>query len=121
MIAFSPSILACVKGAWSAHFLVPQIFEPAERTMKVYHLSPLATDDPSWKYSVETGQIWACALTSDHARELAAARTGFFKLAEPGAVSPWRNDKVTSCIEDPTMNYPDPGRVIREDGSPVDC
>jgi len=87
--------------------------------MKVYRLSPLNADDPSWKYSVEKSHVWACALTPSAARELVAARTGFFKLAEPGAVSPWRNEQVTNCVEEPTMSYPDAGEVIREDGSRV--
>lgn len=87
--------------------------------MKVFRLSPLVADDPSWKYSVEKSHVWACALTPADARELVASRTGFFKLAEPGAVSPWRDARVVSCVEEPTMNYPDAGEVIREDGSRV--
>ncbi len=57
--------------------------------------------------------------TPADARDLVAARTGFFKLAEPGAVSPWKDERVTSCVEEPTMSYPSPGEVIREDGSRV--
>ncbi len=54
------------------------------------------------------------------ARDQVTARTGFKAASEPGAVSPWQDDKVTSCVADPTMTYPDPGEVIREDGSNVD-
>ena len=87
--------------------------------MKVFRLSPIDGNDPSWKYSVEKAHVWACALTPADARDLVAARTGFFKLAEPGAVSPWKNERATSCVEEPSMTYPDPGEVIREDGSRV--
>jgi hypothetical protein len=87
--------------------------------MKVYRLSPIDGDDPSWKYSVEKAHVWATAQNPADARDLVAARTGFYKLAEPGAVSPWKNERVTSCVEEPTMTYPSPGEVIREDGSPV--
>lgn len=87
--------------------------------MKVFRLSPIEVADPSWKYSVEKSHVWACALTPADARDLVAARTGFFKLEEPGAVSPWMNERVTSCVEEPTMSYPSPGDVIREDGSKV--
>lgn len=87
--------------------------------MKVYRLSPVVADDPSWKFSVEKSPLWACALTPADARQLVAAKTGFFRLAEPDAVSPWRDERVTACAEEPTMNYPGPGEVIREDGSRV--
>jgi hypothetical protein len=69
--------------------------------MKVYRLSPLATDDACWKYSVEKEHVWAGAPTAVEARELVAAKSGFSKLAEPGAVSPWNDERVTSCVEDP--------------------
>jgi hypothetical protein len=88
--------------------------------MTVYRLSPIAPDDPSWKYSVEKAHVWAGAATPEDARELVAVKTGFLKLAGQGAISPWKNEGVTSCNEEPTMNYPDPGEVIREDGSRVD-
>ena len=87
--------------------------------MKVYRLAPLLPDDPSWKYSVEKAHVWACALTPADARDLVAVKTGFARLAEPDAVSPWKDERVTSCVEEPTMSYPSPGHVIREDGSAV--
>ncbi|WP_298425078.1 hypothetical protein [Rhodoblastus sp.] len=87
--------------------------------MKVFRLAAIDGDDPSWKYSVEKTHVWACALTGADARDLVAARTGFFRLAEPGAISPWKNESVTSCVEESTMTYPGPGEVIREDGSKV--
>jgi hypothetical protein len=87
--------------------------------MKVFRLAPIDGDDASWKYSVEKAHVWACASNAADARDLVAAKTGFSKLAEPGAVSPWKNERVTSCVEEPTMTYPGPGVVIREDGSRV--
>jgi hypothetical protein len=87
--------------------------------MKVYRLSPIATDDPSWKYSVEKEHVWAGAATPAEARALVAAKSGFSRLAEPGAVSPWIDERVTSCVEEPTLTYPGTGQVIREDGSHV--
>lgn len=88
--------------------------------MQVYRLSPLRPDDEAWKFSLEKGQVWACALTPSDARDLVAAKSGYFKLAEPGAGSPWKDATITSCVEEPTLKYPGPGQVIREDGSPVD-
>lgn len=87
--------------------------------MKVYRFSPLATDDPSWKFSVENNHVWPGALSLADARELVADKTGFAKLAEPSAVSPWKDERVASCTEEPTMNCPGPGEVIRENGSRV--
>ncbi|HVO33360.1 MAG TPA: hypothetical protein VMU17_05535 [Elusimicrobiota bacterium] len=87
--------------------------------MKVYRLSPEDTNNPNWKYSIEKSHVWAGALSPADARDLVAARTGFFKLAVSGAVSPWKDERVTSCVEEPTMNYPSPGEVSREDGSSV--
>jgi hypothetical protein len=87
--------------------------------MTVYRLAPIDGDHSSWKYSVEKAHVWACAQTPADARDLVAAKTGFFRLAEPGAVSPWKDERVTSCVEEPTMTYPSPGDVIREDGSRV--
>lgn len=87
--------------------------------MPIFRLASLAADDPSWKYSVERTHVWAHALTADDARDLVAAKTGFFRLAEPGAVSPWKDPRITSIAEDPTMSFPGPGEVIREDGSRV--
>lgn len=87
--------------------------------MKVYRLAPIATDDSSWKYSVEKEHVWAGAATPAEARALVVAKSGFSKLVEPGAVSPWIDERVTSCVEEPTMTYPGAGQVIREDGSHV--
>lgn len=87
--------------------------------MKVFRLTPIKVDDPSWKYSVEKSHVWACAPTEVDARNLVASKTGFFKLVEPGTVSPWQDGRVTQCTEEPTMKYPDAGDVIREDGSLV--
>ena len=42
-----------------------------------------------------------------------------FCRVRAGRRLPWQDEKVTSCVLDPTMNYPDPGEVIREDGSKV--
>jgi hypothetical protein len=87
--------------------------------MKVFRLSPIAADDPSWRFSIEKSHLWTCAETARDARETVAKKTGFARLREPGAVSPWSDPRVTSCDEEPTMSYPDPGEVVREDGSEV--
>jgi hypothetical protein len=87
--------------------------------MPVYRLAAVIADDPSWKYSIEKAHVWAGALSPADAREIVAVKTGFYRLAEPGAVSPWKNARVTSCTEEPTMDYPAQGDVIREDGSAV--
>jgi hypothetical protein len=88
--------------------------------MNVYRLDPIDAASASWKYSEEKDTVWTSAATPKEARDQAAAHTGFAAASEPGAVSPWQDEKVTSCIEEPTMSYPDPGEVIREDGSKVD-
>jgi hypothetical protein len=88
--------------------------------MNVYRLEPIDAASPLWKYSEEKYTVWTCAATPKDARDQVTARTGFKAASEPGAVSPWQDDKVTSCVADPTMTYPDPGEVIREDGSEVD-
>jgi hypothetical protein len=87
--------------------------------MKVFRLWPVLTDDPLWKYSVEKTHLWAGALTPGDARDLVAVKSGFYKLADAGAASPWKDARVTGCAEEPTMDYPSAGEVIREDGSTV--
>jgi hypothetical protein len=92
--------------------------------MPVYRLDPIDPGHPSWKYSVEKDALWTNAPTPQEARDLAAAKSGFEAGAHPDSASPtvqspWQNDKVTSCTPEPTMDYPGPGEVIREDGSAV--
>lgn len=87
--------------------------------MPIYRLAPLKRDDESWAFSVEKTHVWVGALTPEQARALAAAKTGFYRLATPGMVSPWLDAAVTSCEEDASMSYPAQGEVIREDGSRV--
>lgn len=87
--------------------------------MPIYRLAPLMRDDASWAYSVEKTHVWAGALTPDQARALVAAKTGFYRLATPEAVSPWLDTAVTSCEEESSMSYPERGEVIREDGSRI--
>ncbi len=88
--------------------------------MTVYRLDPIDADHGSWKYSDEKDTVWTNAPTPKAARDQVAAHSGFAALAEPGSVSPWQDEKVTSCAPEPTMDYPSPGEVIREDGSQVD-
>lgn len=88
--------------------------------MPVYRLDPIDADSAAWKYSQEKDTLWTAAGSPKFAREQAAARSGFAALAEPGAVSPWLDEKLTSCVEAPNQTYPDFGEVIREDGSKVD-
>lgn len=87
--------------------------------MPVYRLDPVDPGHFSWDYSVEKDTLWACADGEEAARELAATKSGFPAEAPPGAVSPWRDPKVTSCAPEPSMKYPAPGEVVREDGSHV--
>ena len=88
--------------------------------MNIYRLDPIDPNHWSWKFSEEKDTLWTCAATPKEARDLVAARTGFASFAEPGGVSPWQDEKVTSCVAEPTMSYPSAGEVIREDGSRVD-
>jgi len=87
--------------------------------MNVYRLDPIDPGHPSWQYSTEKDTLWTCAPTPGEARDLVASRTGFAAFASLGATSPWKEEKVASCTLEPTMNYPNPGEVIRDDGSLV--
>lgn len=87
--------------------------------MPVYRLDPIDPGHASWRNSVEKDSLWTNAATPSQARDLVAAKTGFDAQALPAAPSPWRDEKVTSCKLEPTMDYPAPGDVIREDGSVV--
>lgn len=88
--------------------------------MHVYRLDPIDPDHPSWRYSEEKDTVWTTAPTPEAARAQVAARSGFAALSEHGSVSPWQDESVTSCVLEPSMSYPSPGEVIREDGSNVD-
>ena len=88
--------------------------------MNVYRLDPIDAASALWKYSEEKNTVWTCAASTKEARDVVTAHTGFAAVSEPGAVSPWQDEKVTSCVPEPTMSYPGPGEVIREDGSTVD-
>jgi hypothetical protein len=87
--------------------------------MPVFRLDPIDPGNPSWAWSVEKEALWTSAPTPKEARDLVAAKTGSEVPAHPGILSPWQDEKVTSCTPEPTMDYPGPGEVIREDGSPV--
>ncbi len=87
--------------------------------MSVFRLDPIDPGQPSWAYSIEKDTVWACAPTAKDARELVASRAGLSAGAPAGTLSPWLDEKATSCAPEPTMTYPGPGEVIREDGSLV--
>ena len=84
--------------------------------MSIYRLDPIDPGHPSWKNSDEKDTVWAGAPTPQDARDLVAAKTA---LGGPGAESPWRNERVTSCALEPTMWQVSAGTVVREDGSRV--
>jgi hypothetical protein len=88
--------------------------------MNVYRLDPIDPGDESWRYSTEKNTVWTCAPTPEEARELASVKSGFASAAPKDVASPWKNDSLVSCTIEPTMSYPDPGQVIREDGSLVE-
>ncbi len=88
--------------------------------MNVYRLDPVDPGHASWQYSVEKNSVWTCAANAKEARDLVASRTGFAADAAPSVLSPWQDARVTSCTIEPTMNYPNPGEVVRDDGSLVD-
>ena len=92
--------------------------------MNVYRLNPIDPGHPSWLYSIEKDPVWTCAPTPKDARALVAAKTREDKSEEdksgaPATVSPWLDETATTCVLEPTMTYPNPGDVIREDGSLV--
>jgi hypothetical protein len=87
--------------------------------MNIYRLDPIDPGLPSWNYSIEKDTLWSSAPTPKEARDLAASKAGFAADAPVGVISPWLDEKATSCVAEPTMTYPDPGEVIREDGSSV--
>lgn len=88
--------------------------------MNVYRLNPIDPGHASWQYSVEKNTVWTCAPTPKEARDQVASRTGFAAYEKLGGMSPWQDARITSCALEPTMTYPSPGEVVREDGSVVD-
>ncbi len=88
--------------------------------MSVYRLDPIDPGQASWSYSMEKDTVWACAATPEAARELASVRSGFESAAPKDVSSPWKDPRIVSCTLEPTMTYPDPGQVMREDGSLVE-
>jgi hypothetical protein len=90
------------------------------KPMNVYRLDPVDPGHASWAFSKEKNSVWVGSPTADKARDLAAARSGFDDLATPGAVSPWNNSTVTSCVLDPTLKLLKEGDVVRQDGSEVE-
>jgi hypothetical protein len=87
--------------------------------MNVYRLNPIDPGHPSWRFSIEKDPVWTCAPTPKDARALVAVKTGLGADAAAGTSSPWLDETATTCVLEPTMTYPDPGEVIREDGSLV--
>jgi hypothetical protein len=88
--------------------------------MNVYRLDPIDPGHSSWRFSMEKETVWTCAPSPKEARDLVTAKTGFAAHGAAGVLSPWQDATVTSCVLEPTMDYPGPGEVIREDGSLVD-
>ena len=86
--------------------------------MPIYRLDPIDPGHPSWRFSVEKDVVWTNAASPGAARNQVAAKTGWTAGAD--LVSPWRNEAVVSCALEPTMSYPGPGEVVREDGSAVE-
>jgi hypothetical protein len=88
--------------------------------MNVYRLDPIEPGHESWRYSKEKDPVWVCAATPEEARELASEKSGFEAVAPKGVPSPWKDESLVACAQETAMTYPDPGQVIREDGSLVD-
>jgi hypothetical protein len=70
--------------------------------MSVYRLDPINLGDPSWENSSIKEAVWAGAPTSTAARDLVALKTATRHEVAVGqplkTMSPWYDDKVTSCV-----------------------
>ncbi len=87
--------------------------------MNVYRLDPIDPDHPSWRNSTEQEGVWVAGLTPKDARDLVADKTRTDKVGAD-ATSPWRDERVTSCVLEPSVTHILPGSVVRGDGSLVD-
>ena len=70
--------------------------------MSVYRLDPINLSDQSWEMSSIKEAVWAGAPTDIAARDLVALKTiASHEVAADHplkTMSPWYNDKVTSCV-----------------------
>lgn len=89
--------------------------------MNVYRLDPIDSNDASWQLSTVRKTVWAAALTPDAARQLVASTTLRFRRLPSGhppkPISPWLNEKVTTCVWDTARNDLGDGDVVTADGT----
>ena len=87
--------------------------------MNIYRLDPIDPNHPSWQNSTEQECVWAAAPTRKEARDLVADKTGVGLHAQTGITSPWQDERVTSCVWEPSIVHIRAGTVVRGDGSLV--
>jgi|GEM_PF-1729732 len=89
--------------------------------MNVYRLDPIDLSATSWIKSTVKQTIWVGAETPTKAREWASLRTHKavsypVESIEPIPLSPWQDDKVTSCVWEPSRDDVPNKMVITADG-----
>jgi hypothetical protein len=90
-----------------------------EWQMNIYRLDPIDPNHPSWQNSTEQECVWAAAPTPKEARDLVANKTGVGLDGAAGITSPWQDERVTSCILEPSITHVRAGTIVRGDGSLV--
>src|SRR5262249_28658761 len=91
--------------------------------MRLYRLTPIKMDDPSWEASSIKEAVWVWATLPDSARDKVAHAT--LVAMKPRArfapifASPWRLYAVTSCEPDPCRTDVPLDKPIIADGRPL--
>ena len=90
--------------------------------MSVYRLDPIDLAHLKWKVSSIRETVWTAADSPEQARVLVAAKTMRTIDAGPTSVkltSPWLDDRVTSCVCEPSRTEVPTGAVVDTKGRDV--
>jgi hypothetical protein len=90
--------------------------------MSVYRLDPIDLAHLRWKVSSIRETVWAAADSPEQARALVGAKTMLAIDAGPASVkltSPWLDDRLTSCVCEPSRTEVPSGAVVDTKGRDV--
>jgi len=90
--------------------------------MNVYRLDPIDLAHLRWKVSSRRETVWAGAANPDEARQLVASKTIQTPKDDRVAVrlmSPWLDDRLTSCVLEPSRTDVPDGVVVDAKGAEV--
>lgn len=90
--------------------------------MNVYRLDPIDLAHLRWKASTIREVVWAAADTPEAARALVAAKT--MRAPDTGRtsaklISPWLDDRLTSCVWEPSKDDVPDGAVVDSRGGDI--